>query len=801
MPRERTKKRKLKIGRMFLLLFLLLLIIGGGTALGFIFGIAKSLPDWQASDLESANNTFVYDKNGALMVQLHREENRTPVELASMPKYLVDAFIATEDVRFYEHYGIDVKRIMGALVADIRHRSYTQGASTLTMQLVRNAILEDQDKKIERKIKEALLAIEVERRYSKDEILGFYLNEIYFGHGANGVQAASQIYFGKDVSQLTLGESAMLAGIIRNPRIYSPYLNPENALHIRNVVLENMVRYQKITQAEADAAKQEELKLSTLDNARAYPHPWFTDYVIDQAEDLLQEAGYDPSQLYTGGFRIYSTMDPLIQIAAEEAYDNSANFPKSSTADLIQSAMAVLDPASGEIRALIGGREHLTKRGLNRATDMKRQPGSSIKPVAVYAPCLENGYSPASVVEDAPVTFGSSAKPYKPENYDGIYRGRISMRAAVKDSVNIPAVKLLNEIGVSTGFNFAQKLGLPLMDPEDRSLSLALGGLTRGVSPLDMAGAYAAFDNQGVYIAPHAISKIVDRTGATLIEITPQKNVVMSEETAYLMTDMLKTVVDEGTGTNAKMNRPVAGKTGTTQLPDKKDFAGLKGNKDAWFAGYTPELVGVVWMGYDNDYDANGQKQYLNKVYGGQLPAKIWKFVMAKALKEAPVTPFPKPAGIVSKAYDTQTGSLPSALTPTRYIKTELFAQANVPKTTSSDWISVTICAESRLLTNKACPKKINAVFIKGSTGELAPPTTYCTLHTGDNVYNPPAEELVAVCTDSAHGGNKFLANIPGKGENGGCPQGSIAFESQDLDHPITDFCPLPNHQVKAKKE
>jgi len=803
MTTQKRKKRKIKISRVIILSLVLFLIIGFGSALGVFLGIVKNLPEWKADDLATESTSFIYDANGDMVVKLHKNENRTPVKLSTMPTHLIDAFIATEDVRFYQHFGIDPRRIVGAFLADIRNRDFSEGASTLTMQLVRNAILEDQEKKIERKIKEALLAIQVERHYTKDEILSFYLNEIYFGHGAHGVQAAAQIYFGKDVGKLTLGESAMLAGLVRNPKIYSPLLNPENSIKIRNVVLNNMVRYEKITQAEADEAKEEELELADYEKNNAYAYPWFTDYVIDQAEDLLDEAGLESSLLYTGGYRIYTTMDPKIQKAAEEAYNNESNFPESATSDPIQSAMAVMDPKTGQVKALIGGREHQTKRGLNRATDIKRQPGSSIKPIAVYAPALEQGFSPSSVVDDVPTTFGSASNPYRPTNYDGKYRGLITMREAVQYSVNIPAVKFLSIIGINEGYSFAKKLGLPLDDKNDKNLSLALGGLTRGVSPLDMTAAYCAFDNQGVFIEPYVITKIADQNGNTIVDITPQKTVAMKEQTAYLMTDMLKTVVDYGTGTRAKLNRPAAGKTGTTQLPDKAIFNSVRGssNKDAWFAGYTPELVGVVWMGYDEDVDKNGKPNYLKQVYGGQYPAKIWKYVMEKSLEGVPVTAFTRPPGIVSQAVDIKTGKLPNDLTPDEYIKNEIFAKAHVPTETSDAWVVARICTESKSIANDFCPTTTTGVFLKRSDvnekaldAHLSLPTSTCQIHGWQQPVS--GTELIGICTDPRHNGNLFLANYPQEGDTGGCPEEFIEFRSFEAGSMPNIYCDLPDHQV-----
>ena len=353
---------------------------------------------------------------------------------------------------------------------------------------------------------------------------------------------------------------------------------------------------------------------------------------------------------------------------------------------------------------LIGGRDYTTQRGLNRATQMKRSPGSTIKPISVYAPALEKGYSPATVVDDVPVSFGN----YKPTNYDGRYRGLINLREAVKDSVNIPAVKMLNTIGVNTGFEYAKKMGLPLVEG-DKNLSLALGGLTYGVSPLDLASAYGVLANKGLRVEPHAIIKIEDHNGNLLYEAKPQKTEVLTEQSAYLMTDMLQTVVKSGTATRAQMNRPVAGKTGTTQLPDKPEFRGKRGNQDAWFAGYTPELVGVVWMGFDKT-DA---KHYLPQVYGGRYPALIWKQVMEEALKDEPVKQFEVPEGITYAQIDKKSGLLPSELTPSMYIIREVFAKQNQPKTTSDIWIEAEVCADSGQIPIPFCFNIVSGIFMR----------------------------------------------------------------------------------------
>jgi len=795
----KRRRRRLKPIPAIIAAVLFIILIGGLITAGWVFSIAASMPDMTVEDLLPDQTSTLYDADGEIYTLLNSGENRTSVTLEDTPPYIIDELISTEDVRFYSHNGIDVKRIFGAAARDVFSGSYSQGASTITMQLARNAILEDQSKKMTRKVKEALLALQIERTYSKDEILGLYINEIYIGQGNTyGMQAGAKLYFGKDINDLTLGEGAMLVGVIRGPKVYSPFIDLDKATQRRNTVLDNLIKYKPEYKEAAEAAKEEKLVINkdTSDQNSSYKYPWFTDYVIDQAENILSEVGIDSSQIYIGGLQIYTTIDQDVQGAMEDVYANSSYFPPSNTGDPIQSAMVVTDPSTGQIRGIIGGREYTTKRGFNRGVDLERQPGSTIKPVSVYGAALEAGYSPASVVNDAPTSFGT----YKPSNYDGRWRGIISMREAIMNSVNMPAVKFLQKIGVNEGLTFAKSLGLPLDDNNDANLSLALGGISEGVAPLEMAGAYGAFANGGVYIKPYCIIRIEDKQGNILFEATPQKNIVMSEQTAYLMTNMLQSVTQAGTGTNAQMNRPVASKTGTTQLPDKTQFAGKKGNKDAWFAAYTPELVGVVWMGYDNEEDASGNVQYLKQIYGGKYPAGVWKKVMTQSLKDVPVKQFTKPSNITSVAIDKKSGLLPSNLTPSDYIKTEVFNTANVPTQTSDVWISVKICPDSGKLATEYCPNPVTKAKLKQTSDvnskaedySLYAPTATCTIHTSAN----SNMVKVSVCTDPRHDGGLYLANIAGDGQTGGCPSDYVSQRYFVKGYEPTEYCGLSDHAI-----
>ncbi len=710
------------------------------------------------------------------------------------------AFIATEDRAFYDHPGINLSSFVRAAIANLRAGTIVQGGSTITMQLVENAFfIDNPSRTYRRKLQEAILAIQMERHYTKDEILEAYLNQIYFGHGAYGVQAASQTYFGKDVSELTLAESALIAGVTNNPAAFSPYNDEERAKRRRAVVLDNMVEAGMISKSTAEKAKQEPINLSSGSAPKNdSKFPYYVDAVVMEAEKLLKEKGMSPADLYRSGLHIYTALDVSIQEKMESVYSNKNNFPRSSSDVPVQSAMVVLDPQTGEVRGLIGGREHTVERGLNRAVQARRQPGSVIKPIVVYAPALEQGYAPATVIDDVPVTYrGSGSKAYSPGNYDGRFRGLITMRTAIQYSVNIPAVKMLERIGVETGYNFGRDLGLSLV-PADKGLSLALGGLTDGVSPLEIASAYGSFANEGVWIEPHLITRITDQHGNTLIDMKPKKKAVMSEETAYLVTDMLRTVVTSGTGTRAQISgHRVAGKTGTTQLPDLPAFRGKRGERDAWFVGYTPELVGVVWLGYDKTTSTN----YLRGLYGGSSCAPIWKAVIEDALRHTPSREISRPPGIVTASVDAKSGKLPSSLTPKEFIISELFAKGTVPTEVSDVWVQEEVCSESNMLPSSFCPQTVTKTFLKRPvpyTGSVKPedanlelPSETCTIHGfGEGIQ-------LKICTDPRHNGELYLANVPQHG-HGGCPERYVEIRTFSLNNIPENYCNLPDHQIDS---
>jgi penicillin-binding protein 2A len=575
--------------------------------------------------------SYILDHEGKKVSQLS-SSRIDPVPLSQIPVHLRNAIIATEDRRFYEHYGVDVASILRALVRDLKAGDFVEGGSTITQQLAKNLFLPS-DKSLSRKLKEAGYALKIDMTYNKDEILELYLNSIYFGEGQWGVQGAAKQYFAKNVQDLTLEESAMLAALPKAPTSYSPFKNKEQALERRNLVLSLMKEQHFITAEEYERAKAQPIRLKTSDGTGLKgKYAPYVDYVIEEAIELY---GFTEEQLLTGGLQIYTEIDPIVQDAVQEVYKNDRFFPESKEDQLIQSGTVIIDQRTGGIRALIGYRGEGVFRGFNHASQLKRQPGSSFKPLVVYGPALEKGYTPASMLYDGELTING----YHPADWDHQTRGQVTLAEAVAKSWNIPAVWLLNEIGIDTGMEFAKRLGIPLTE-EDRNLSIALGGLSTGVSPLQMAQAYSAFANQGTMLQAHAITKITTKDGHLLVEAKPASTKIMDPAKAYTMTLLLQNAVQNGTGKNAAMNRPVAGKSGTTQLPADSEFAGLDPNasKDAWFVGYTPELTAAVWIGYDK----TDRHHYLT-TSGGAVPATLFREMLTRALSQRPVVPFESP--------------------------------------------------------------------------------------------------------------------------------------------------------------
>lgn len=705
---QKTKKKyKVNWLRTAIFAALVLMVIAGGIILGFTVHALKDLPDIEGVDFNNYSvTTKIMDKDGNYVEKLNSAENRIPVTFDEISPNAIAGLVAIEDQRFYDHNGVDVIRIGGAMLANLKAGRTVQGGSTIDQQLVGLVLLDRSEKSYTRKIREAALALKLDKMYSKDEIITFYLNRAYFGRGAYGIEAAANEFFSKSAKDLTVEESALLVGMIQNPSKWSPVSYPENALSRRNLVLSQMEDIGYLTKEQCEQFQATEITLNLNKNHTTNAegqlvttNQSFVDTVIEEALTTLGIEDND-SELYTGGYVIYTTLDPNLQSYMYSYYDNDANFPRSEYGELLQSSAVVIEPSSGAIRGLIGGRHVSGERQLNRVTQITRQTGSSIKPVAVYAPAFEAGYSPGSVMDDYPVNYNGHVF----NNFTRACKGLMTYREAIKGSVNTVAVKVMEQIGVDTCYKFVENLGVTTLVPSgaanDKNLSLALGGLTKGMSPLELAGAYSAFANDGVYIKPYTITKIENMNGVVLYEHKQEMHVAMKESTAYMVNSSLVSVCGEsgGTGSRAKLSgRPTAGKTGTTT--DRKDY---------WFAGYTPQYACVVWMGYDQPKQINSIKS------AGGSCGPVFKAIMEYAHQGLAVKDFNKPSDVVSVTIDTKSGLLPSELTPAEYQRSELFTTSTVPKETSKVWVSRNVCAESGGLYTEYCPgEPVSKVFLQ----------------------------------------------------------------------------------------
>lgn len=542
--------------------------------------------------------TMIYDRNKQSAGSLYAQKG-TYVKLDQISKNVPNAVLSTEDRNFYKEHGFSIKGLGRAgflLVKNkLLHRDYISGGgSTITQQLVKNAFL-TQQQTFSRKAREIFIAIEVENQYSKNEILTMYLNNAYFGHGVWGVQDAAKRYFNENTSELTVPQAATLAGMLTSPGIYDPIDHPAATKQRRNLVLQLMVENGKLTQAQANQYKQTPLATS---NGYApndtYKYPYFFDAVIAEAENKY---GISEKDIMNNGYKVYTTLDQDQQRSMQQTYDDDDNFPV-NTADgtKVQSASIAMDPKTGGVTAVVGGRGKHVFRGFNRATQMRRQPGSTIKPIVVYTPALEHGYFYDSTLQDKKQSYGTNH--YTPKNYDDTYSGSVPMYKALYESLNAPAVWLLNKIGVNQGYSMAEKFDLPV-EKGDKNLALALGGMTKGVSVQQMARAYATFDNDGQMPSAHYITKIEDASGRVIAQNKGNKTKhVISAKTAREMTSMMIGVYAHGTGASAKpAGYTLAGKTGTTN-------SGIKGaednDRDKWMIGYTPDVVVATWEGYDD---------------------------------------------------------------------------------------------------------------------------------------------------------------------------------------------------------
>ncbi|MFD2307036.1 PBP1A family penicillin-binding protein [Enterococcus termitis] len=582
--------KKYQINKIILLLGLVVVLV---TSI-YLFTLAKSA-NVGALKKGLEESTVIYDKNNDEAGKLFGQKG-TFVTIDQISPYVTDALISTEDRNFEKHHGYDIKGLLRAVVGKLSLGTIGGGGggSTITQQLAKNAYL-TQEQTMTRKARELFLAIEIEKKYDKPQILEMYLNNSYFGNGVWGVEDASHRYFGVSASELSVGQAATLVGMLKGPGIYNPIDYMENAVNRRNTVLQLMVDNGKLSQGEADAQENTEIVLvdNYSDINSDYRYPYYFDAVIDEA---VNKHGLKEEDLLNKGYKIYTALDQNYQVAMEQTYANDALFPPNAEdGAMVQSGSVALDPRTGGVQAVVGGRGEHVYRGFNFATQTKRSPGSSLKPISVYTPALESGMKPNAILEDKPQDY------YPAENYSRTFSGEVPMYQALGESLNLPAVWTLHKIGLDKGYEKTEKFGIPLAK-EDKYYGLALGGLKTGVSPLTMANAYSAFANGGAQNEAHLITKIIDSTGAVIVDNTTAKTKqIITKDIADQMTSMLLGVFSSGTGINADpAGYVMAGKTGTTET----NFDTDKTN-DQWVVGYTPDVVIATWLGFEQTSESH----------------------------------------------------------------------------------------------------------------------------------------------------------------------------------------------------
>ncbi len=814
------KKFNIIFLKTLLVCFFAIVIIGGCAGFGIAKGVIDAAPEINLDDATPTGFlSTVLDTEGNQTAKLVATgSNRVYATIDEIPINLQHAFVAIEDERFYEHNGIDLKGILRAGIKGITSGRFSEGASTITQQLLKNNVFTSWTNetsmadKFKRKIQEQYLALQLEKKVDKDWILENYLNTINLGQNTLGVQSASRRYFNKNVSELTLSECAVIAAITQNPSRLNPISHPDKNLERRDKVLGNMLKHEYISQQEYDDAMADNVYDRIQIVNTAVEEKSVTSYFVDELtsqviRDLIDLKGYTETQayktLYNGGLTIYSTQNPTIQAICDEEGNNQANYPVQPKysfsyrltiekadgsyqnyseqtmlsyyqsankdyninfaspeeaqaaidqykAEIIQegdkivengetvtftlqpeAAMTVINQTTGEVAAIVGGRGDKTaSKTLNRATDTARQPGSTFKVLAAYAPALDSGgLTLASVQDDAPYSYenGTSLR-----NYDNSFRGFTTLREAITHSINIVTVKTLTEIGTDLGFSYLKDFGFTTLVDEDNVQSLALGGLTKGVTNLELTAAYASIANNGAYIKPRFYTKILDHDGNVLIDNTPQTHGVLKSSTAWLLTDAMKDVVSRGTGASVNFgNMAIAGKTGTTTK-----------NRDALFAGFTPYYTCVVWGGYDDNMpQASGTTSY---------PKAIWKAAMSRIHENLEYMDFTMPEDITTATVCKKSGKLVVAglcdADPRgSMVSTEYFAEGSVPTEYCDHHVNVTVCSESGMLATEFCPGRVGGVYITGGSSGSADgpyllsdgsPTNTCPIHTAP--YVPP---------------------------------------------------------------
>ena len=707
--KKKNKKNGHKILRAVLIILLIMILIGIGLMVGFVMSVLNGAGGLSKSDFEiSSLTTVVYDKDGKEYASLYSSENRMYSSLSEMSPYLPKAVIAIEDQRFETHMGIDIKRTGAAVVNWVLRGNSDFGGSTITQQLIKK-VTKDDDRSWQRKAREIVRAVQLEQWLSKNQIIELYLNLIYFGEGAYGVETAAYTYFDKSAKDLSIAECALIAGLIQSPEGRNPYKKPEAAKARQETVLAKMYELGSISKEQYEEAKVQELvyKKGVLDQGLS--NSYFVDAIVDDLiNELQKQKGVTKvmaqKMIYSNGLKIYSTIDPKIQEAMETVYKDEKYFKLSNGKydPNLQSAMVIIDYRTGNVVGLVGGAgEKTTQRGLNRATMAKRAPGSTIKPLAVYAPGIDSGiFTAATTFDDIPTTFKVGTTVWKPSNSYRGYRGLTSVRKGIEISSNIIAAKAFMEVGATTSMTYLKKFGISTLTNADAVPgALALGGLTQGIYPIEHAAAYGTLANSGIYLSPKLYTKVLDKYDEVLIEKTSELREVVSPQTAYIVTSMLKDVVTgiSATGSAASLpNMNVAGKTGTTNS-----------SKDRWFAGYTPYYVGSVWVGYD-------QQKVIS--VSGNPAAKLWKAVMLKVHEGLQNKAFTRPDGIVERDICVDSGLLATDLCKADRrgdrTKTEIFDKNNVPTEECTTHVYATVCPETFKKPNPTCLKTVGTIQI-----------------------------------------------------------------------------------------
>lgn len=679
----------------------LLIAAGIGATIGAFISAAQHLP--AASEYTPPEATKIFSSDNVLLATVG-SINRQYVKLDQIPRYLREATVAIEDHRFYEHSGIDLRGIARAAIKDITGFGWEQGGSTITQQLAKNIYLSP-EQSITRKIREAVLAVLIEQKYTKDKILELYLNQVFYGSGAHGVEAAARTYFGKSVSELNLAECALIAGLPKAPSKLSPHKNLEGAIRRRNLVLDRMAEFGMITQAEAEQAKAEKPRIikSTFSNRSLAPY--FTDYVKNY---LVSNSQLSEDLISGGGLKIYTTLNYQMQKAAEKALVDGVNRAKRA-GQMRKSdgngALVCIDVETGYVRAMVGGTNYGQNDMFNRAVQAKRQPGSAFK-AFVYTAAVEIlGWDENHIVKGGRFTYDlGNGRKWSPRNYDGKYPGAMTIKQAVARSVNVPAVRTALEVGLQNVITYARLLGITAeIEPYP---ALAIGGLKYGVRPIEMAAAYAVFANGGYYVKPTPIIRVLDKNDNVVYEENIERKKVLQDRTVKVMDELFRAVVASPSGTAYRTlhNFPEArGKTGTTN-----------NDVDAWFIGYVPnKLVTAVWVGNEHGHP-------MKKVYGGSVCSVIWRDFMNEAIRvyrrtQTKQNVNSKPETIERKPKQQEPKEPATDTTSNTDIQ---------PVEPAPSVVRVRICDESQLLATKWCKSTHIEEFAAGTE-----PREYCTIH------------------------------------------------------------------------